>query len=124
MTCIDISKKWMGTIQKRMNKYPNVDFKLGTIFDLDIPDNSYDAVVIHYVLHDIGPNLREEIVKALSKKLKNNGKVYIREPLADNHGMPAAEIRELMIKAGLTEIDFKINKVRLVGESTEAVFQK
>ena len=124
LTCVDISQKWMGIIQKKMNNYSNVEFKLGTIFDLDIPDNSYDAVVIHYVLHDIDSNLREEIVKALSRKLKKGGKVYIREPLADNHGMLAAEIRELMIEAGLNEIDFKINNTRLVGKSTEAVFEK
>ena len=124
LTCVDISQKWMGTIKKRMDKYPNVEFKLGAIFDLDIPDDFYDAVVIHYVLHDIDPDLREEIIKALSKKLKNGGKVYIREPLADNHGMPSAEIRKLMINAGLNEISFKINNVRLVGKSTEAVFEK
>ena len=124
LTCVDISQKWMDTIQKRMDNYSNVEFKLGTIFDLDIPDNSYDAVVIHYVLHDIDQDLREEIVKALSKKLKNGGKVYIREPLADNHGMPSAEIRKLMINEGLNEISFKINNVRFVGESTEAVFEK
>ena len=116
--------KMEGIIQKKMNNYSNVEFKLGTIFDLDIPDNSYDAVVIHYVLHDIDSNLREEIVRALSRKLKKGGKVYIREPLADNHGMPAAEIREIMIEAGLNETNFKINNTRLVGESTEAVFEK
>jgi Methylase involved in ubiquinone/menaquinone biosynthesis len=124
LTCVDISQKWMNTIQKRMDKYPNVEFKLGTIFDMDIPDNSYDAVVIHYVLHDIEHDLRKEIVNVLSKKLKDGGKLYIREPLADNHGMPSAEIRGLMIKTGLNEIDFKINNARLVGESTEAVFEK
>lgn len=124
LTCVDISQRWMNTIQKRMSKYPNVEFRLGAIYDLDIPDNSYDAVVIHYVLHDIEPDLREKIVKALSMKLKDGGKVYIREPLADNHGMPAAEIKKLMINVGLQQVDFKINKVRLVGESTEAIFEK
>ena len=124
LTCVDISKKWMDTLQKRMKKYPNVDFKLGTIFKLDIPDNYYDVVVIHYVLHDIESNLRGDIIKALSKKLKSGGKVYIREPLADNHGMPSAEIRELMVSAGLNEIGLYINNVRLVGKSTEAIFQK
>ena len=124
LTCVDISQKWMNTIQERMDKYPNVEFKLGTIFDMDIPDNSYDAVVIHYVLHDIGLDLRKKIVNALSKKLKNGGKIYIREPLADNHGMPAAEVRKLMIDSGLNEVDLKMKKVRFVGESTEAIFQK
>ncbi len=124
LTCVDISQKWMGTIQKRMDNYPNVEFKLGTIFDLDIPDNSYDAVVIHYVLHDIDSNLREEIVRALSRKLKKGGKVYIREPIADNHGMPTAEISKLMQKVGLNEIYLKINKIRIIGWVTEAMYEK
>ncbi len=124
LTCVDISRRWMDEIQKRMSKYPNVDFKLGKIDDLDIPDDSYDAVVIHYVLHDIEPDSREEIVKSLSMKLKNGGKVYVREPIADNHGMPTAEVRKLMQEGGLKEIGVKINKIRLIGWVTEAIFEK
>lgn len=80
LTCVDISKKWMETIQKRMKKYLNVYFKLGAIFDRDIPDNYYDAVVIPYVLHDIKPGLMGDIVKIMGRKLKEGGNIYIREP--------------------------------------------
>ncbi len=107
-----------------MNKYPNVDFKLGTIYDLDILDNYYDEVVIPYVLHDIGQDLREKIVKSLVVKLKKGRKVYIREPLADNHGMPSDEVRNLMINEGLNEINLKIDNIKFVGKSTGAVFEK
>ena len=124
LTCVDISRKWMSTIKRRMNKYSNVDFKLGKIDEVDIPDNSYDAVIIHYVLHDIDDNLREDILRNLTGKLKNGGKIYIREPIADNHGMPTGKIKELMQKVGLKEINLKLNKIMLIGWITEAIFEK
>ncbi len=124
LTCVDISQKWIATIQNKMNEYPNVDFKLGKVDNLDIPDNFYDAVIIHYVLHDIGPDLRGDILRALIQKLKDGGKIYIREPIADNHGMPTAEIRKLMQNEGMNEINVKINRIRLIGNITEAVFVK
>lgn len=121
LTCCDISQRWMATIKKRIEKYPNVDFKLGKIDKVDIPDGSYDAVVIHYVMHDIEPDLREDILQNLAKKLKINGKIYIREPIGD-HGMPALEIRSLMQGIGLKEVNFKINKMMLMGHITEATY--
>jgi ubiquinone/menaquinone biosynthesis C-methylase UbiE len=124
LTCVDISQKWMSTIKKRMHNYSNVDFKLGKIDNLDILDNFYDAIVIHYVLHDIRHDLREDILKALTTKLKSGGKIYIREPIADNHGMPTGEIMELMQKVGLNEINLKINNIRFIGQITEAIFEK
>jgi ubiquinone/menaquinone biosynthesis C-methylase UbiE len=124
LTCVDISRKWMNIIKKMMNKYPNVNFKFGKIDNVDIPDESYDAIVIHYVLHDIESDLRGDILKVLIQKLKDGGKIYIREPIADNHGMPTSEIKKLMQKAGLKEINLKINKIRFMGQITEAIFQK
>lgn len=124
LTCVDISRKWMDTIKKRMKKYPNVDYKFGKIDNVDIEANSYDAVIIHYVFHDIEPDLREEILKILVQKLKNGGKIYIREPIAENHGMPTHEIQRLMYNVGLREISLKINNMKLLGPITEAEFQK
>ena len=79
-----------------MDKYPNVDFKLGKIDEVDIPDGSYDAVVIHYVLHDIEPELREDILQNLAQKLKINGKIYIREPIGDHGAHPLSRILVLI----------------------------
>lgn len=123
LTCVDISQKWMDTIKKRMNKYPNVDFKFGKIEDVNIEESSYDSIIIHYVLHDIKSDLREDILKVLIKKLKLGGKIYIREPIAENHGMPTDEIKRLMQKLGCKEIDIKINNVRSIGQITEAIFE-
>ena len=53
MTCVDVSKVWMETIQKRLKKYPNVDYKLGDLAACDITDSAYDFVVVHFVLHHV-----------------------------------------------------------------------
>ena len=44
LTCIDVSNVWIETIQKRLKKYPNVDYKPSDIAALDIADNAYDIV--------------------------------------------------------------------------------
>ncbi|MGF7119302.1 class I SAM-dependent methyltransferase [Methanobacterium oryzae] len=124
LTCVDLSKNWMGALKKRMKKYPNVDYKLGQIKDVDIGDNSQDIVVIHYVLHDVEVNLREKTLRILVKKLKDNGRVFIREPMAENHGISTAEIRQLMHNVGLKEINLRNPNIVLIRQMTEAMFQK
>ena len=115
LTCVDMSRVWMKIIKKRMRKYHNVEFKLGDITEIDIEDGSYDVVVVHLVLHDIEENMRQKIVDTLSRALKKTGELYIKEPMWKRHGMPAEEIRQLMIQSGLKEIDFVISKSRAMG---------
>lgn len=95
----------MATIKKSINNYSN--FKLGKIDKLDIPEGSYDAVVIHYVMHDIKPESRSIYYKFCSK-VENQWNIYIQERIGD-HGM-AAEIRNLMQDIGLKELYLKIKQ--------------
>jgi|GEM_PF-6546400 len=44
LTCVDVSKVWTETIQKRLKKYANVDYKLGEISAFDITDGAYDIM--------------------------------------------------------------------------------
>ncbi len=83
------------------HKYPN--FILSQLIDdVDIPDNSHDDVIIHYVLHEIGPDSRDNILKILKGKLKKWWKnAYLREPIGDNHGISTIEIKKLIQKKGL-----------------------
>ena len=104
LTCVDISQVWMRFAQRAVGRYPNVDFLRGDLAGLPIEDGSRDGVFIHFVLHDLPQGERAEKVKLLARKLKKGGKVYLREPTGENHGMPAAEIRALMAGAGLAEI--------------------
>jgi len=103
LTCVDISTVWMRFARRAVGRCPNVDFLRGDLAGLPIEAGSRDGVFVHFVLHDIPRGEREEKVKLLARKLKKGGKVYVREPTGEGHGMPAAEVRGLMAGAGLTE---------------------
>ena len=124
LTCVDISDALMKVTRKRLATYTNVDFKLGDISELDIPDDHYDLVVIHFVLHDIPKGQRQEKVEALSKKLKRTGRIFINEPVdKDNKSLPE-EIRHIMASAGLREISFESDRSTLLGRACQGVFEK
>jgi len=103
LTCVDISEYWIKKAQKRMRDFSNVEFRLGDITQMDLPDNAYDTVVIHFVLHDIDPAKRIDVMNALTKLLRPEGTMVIREPVKPGHGIPLAEIRTLMRDCGLRE---------------------
>lgn len=115
LTCLDISEPWMKIAMKRLKRYSNVRFIADDIRNADLPDNTFDVISIHIMLHDIPKEERPEIVKTLATCLRMGGKLYIREPINPNHGMPADEIRLLMTQNGLNETGFAISKVILAG---------
>jgi ubiquinone/menaquinone biosynthesis C-methylase UbiE len=103
LTCVDISEYWIKKSQRRLHSFKNIEFLVGDITRLEMPDNSYDAVVIHFALHEVDPTVRIDVVNALAKTLHAEGTVFIREPAHPTHGIPLAEIQALMRDAGLRE---------------------
>ncbi len=124
VTCLDISEKWLDSARKRLKSRRNADFLLGDITAMDIPDGSYDIVVIHFVLHDIPGELRSGILQKIARILKNGGKLYIREPVRESHGMPAIEIKRLMSGASLKEVKGEFQKKFYTGPMFSAVYTK
>ena len=120
----EISEKWNEVARKKLKRYPNTDFYCGMIYELDMKENYYDKVVIHVVLHDVAQEKREAVVKAMVKRLKKKGKIILREPIKADHGMPENEIRELMKKAGMTEVQSQLTDRRLIGTVFDGVFEK
>ena len=116
LTCIDVSRYWMARARKRLNTYSNVECRLGDIRKLDIPDSFFDVISTFYVIHDIHPAERQDIVKALSRKLKAGGLFFIKEPVKMLHGMPAEAIRTLLSDASFNEIEHKETKSEYVGK--------
>ena len=116
LTCIDVSRYWIARARKRLDKYSNVECKSGDIRKLDIPDSSFDVISTSYVIHDITPAERQDIVKVLSQKLKAGGLFFIKEPVKKSHGMPPEEIRALLSDVGLNEIEHKETKSEYMGK--------
>jgi ubiquinone/menaquinone biosynthesis C-methylase UbiE len=115
LTCVDISNYWIKRAQKRLGKYPDVSCLAGDIRKLDLTDKSFDVITIFHVIHDIAPEDRQDTVNTLARLLSKNGKVFIREPIKQSHGMPVSEIRELFSNAGLREAEFTENKAEYWG---------
>jgi len=124
LTCVDISQFWLGVVKKKLKDYSNVDFKAGWISDLDLEDSFFDAIVVHFTLHDIEKDSRQEVAKTLARKLKETGKLFIREPTKKKHGMQPEEIRELMAEAGLKETWYNLSKTILSGPTYAGIYLK
>lgn len=116
LTCIDTSRYWIAKARKRLEKYPNVECKLGDIRESDIPDSSFDLISTIHVIHDIAPAERAGIVNTLSHKLRAGGLFFIRERIGKSHGMPVEEIRALLLEADLNEIKHKVTKPEYIGK--------
>ncbi len=104
VTLLDISAAWQAVARKRLRKFGNVDFVNSDIFSSGLPDESFDIIVVSYVIHDIDPSKRQAVVQELARKLKRGGSIWLREPTRKLHGMPTKEIKDLMNTANLQEL--------------------
>ncbi len=122
LTCVDISQRWMDCAKKMLSKYENVDFYLGHIAKLDIKDNSYDIVGIHFVIHDIPAESWPEVTSSLASKLKTGGLLYMREPVSDIQ--QAENMMSLFERAGMQRVYVKDVKVPLSSRTIEMCMKK
>jgi len=124
VTCLDPSRTWMRIARRRLRRYPNVEFRPGTVEGLAGETAAFDAIVIHFMLHDIDRLRRASTVRALARSLKDPGRLFVREPTKAGHGMPADEVRRLMLGAGLREVASVESRLLLVGPYYAGVFEK
>jgi len=115
LTCVDTSNFWVDKARKRLSGYSNVECLAGDIRELDIPDSTFDVISVIHVIHDIPPVERRDTVKALSRKLKAGGAIFVREPTKKSHGMPVEEILALFSEARLQETERKETKSEYTG---------
>lgn len=124
LVCVDVSKRWQKIARRKLKKYRNTNFELGNMWELDIKKEYYDIVLIHFVLHDVESSNRIKVINCLKSKLKENGKIIIREPIKMSHGIRAKELREIMLSCGLKENKFKTGKQKIVGEVVDGIYEK
>jgi len=124
LTCLDLSKIWIERVKKHLKRFSNVEYHAGDIRKWDEKNDYFDAVTIHYMLHDIDKSERQEVLKALAKKIKTGAKLFIREPTKEGHGMQPEEIQELMSKSGLKETESNTSQILFMGAVYTGVFIK
>lgn len=123
LTCLDINDYWLGKVEKRIGGRGNVHFLHQDVTKEPLSAGSFDLVFIHFVLHDIERSLRKPVVDALVRGLRPGGRVFVREPTKESHGMPIEEIRALMGGAGLRETYAGTDKKLFVGPFFEALYE-
>jgi len=115
LTCVDVSNYWIDKAKYRLKRYTNVECLEGDIRELDIPERSFDIISIFHVIHDIAPEERQGISDRLATLLNRNGKLFIREPIKESHGMPVSEILTLLTNSGFKEIQSDVGKSEYKG---------
>ena len=60
---------------------PNIEFKLNGAEDIDLEDNSVDAIFMFKSFHHIPYDLMKKALKEIKRVLKPNALAYISEPL-------------------------------------------
>lgn len=112
---VDTSIYWINVAARRLRKYPNAEVKAGDIRLMNLPEHSLDIIVIFHVIHDIVPEERQSILLKLSRLLKKDGRLFLKEPIRSPHGIPVHEIRSLLASVGTKEVTHTENKAEYRG---------
>jgi ubiquinone/menaquinone biosynthesis C-methylase UbiE len=124
VTVVDLSEGWVKAGRKRLRKIRNIEFIVGSHEALLEMKERFDAITIHFMLHEIDEDQRHSAAAALAGALKPGGVLYIREPIGRHHGMPPAEIRALLQGAGLTEAAATEGKSLIAGRHFVGEYRK
>lgn len=124
LTCVDISRRYLSTATQNLRKYSNTTIVNGNLSQLSGNSASYDAINIHYVLHDVPKANRIKMINEMYSLLRPGGKVYLREPLKDSHGIPSEEVAKLFFDAGFYQMYQNESKIRIIGNVVTACYAK
>jgi len=121
LDCLDISEVWQSVIRTNLKRFTNVNYHLGQITDVDLPDKSYDMVVAHFVFHEIPNTACSAVMNSIAKKLKPSGRLVIREP--HGHNLEIADLKTWAQVAGLKEISIQSRNIMVI-KLMECIFYK
>ena len=124
LTGIDVDEWWASRARRNLRRYYNVDILTGDVRDLPLEDGSFDLAVVHLVIHDIAREERRPIIEALAGKLRQGGRLFIKEPTKEPHGMPEAELWGFLLDAGLHPKARMASMSIFMGPIVEGQFRK
>lgn len=121
---MDVSKVWIERVKRRFGDRANIEFVHCDVRSATLPHGAYDAVLVHWMFHDIDAPDRPAVPRAIADALRPGGRLYIREPTKPTHGISGHEVRRLASAAGFTEVRADEGATAIVGSWFEAVFEK
>ena len=120
LDCVDISQRWMETIQRTLKHCENVNFYIGRLGELGLEEKSYDIIVSHFVLHEIHRDDLPDLLHVFSRLLNKRGRVIFREPLREMIG--SEDFKDLAKSSGLRVTSIKESRL-LSGHVIEGVLK-
>ncbi|TDB36935.1 MAG: class I SAM-dependent methyltransferase [Actinobacteria bacterium] len=115
LTCLDVDARWLAVARRRLASHDNVGFVCADIAQWQQP-GAFDAVVVHFVLHDIPAENRRAALEGIIRSLAPGGRLLLREPTG--HGMSGAELDALLGGAGFAPVDARqLERVPLMGDT-------
>ncbi len=121
---MDVSSYWINIAKNRL-KSTNVSFLEGSVENFYLPNKKLDIAIMHYVLHDIPEGKRRLTLNTIRNLLKEDGRIYIREPTRSSHGISSDEIKMILESCGFCSTNSKEGySFPLRGRVYEGVFEK
>jgi ubiquinone/menaquinone biosynthesis C-methylase UbiE len=121
---VDPSTYWVEYARERLRRLRNVALHVGDVLTADIAPGTFDAALFHYVLHDIAAADRPSTLARIEELLKPDGRLFVREPMKEKHGMKPDEIRTLAVSVGLREEQAREKRAFLLGTHFQGIFRK
>jgi ubiquinone/menaquinone biosynthesis C-methylase UbiE len=123
LTCMDISWRWQQVARQTLSGASNVDFIQGDVTQMDLPAASFDAVFIHFVLHDIPAEQHPAVLSALTRLVRPGGALYLREPVGRG-ALSENQVHRMIEAAGWKETYHYHNRHWFTGPVYEGNFIK
>lgn len=121
---VDPSEYWVNYAARRLANHRNVALHAGDVLTANLHTDAFDAALFHFVLHDIRAAERPSTLSRIYDVLKDKGTLFVREPIKESHGMPAAAAQSMIASAGFIEMRSEVRKAFLFGACFEGVFRK
>jgi ubiquinone/menaquinone biosynthesis C-methylase UbiE len=118
---VDISTRWIATARRQLRGCPNVELHLGSIGALDLPDRSFDAALVSFVVHDIPPDQQLGVLKDVTAKVRMGGRLFVREPL---RFIEVERLRYMLSQLGWQEQQCATEEVFTQGRVYEGVWEQ
>jgi SAM-dependent methyltransferase len=111
----EVSERWLCRAAGRLQRFPGAACAHLTGLQGRILGGDYDAIVVHFVLHDFLAQLRPLVLQQLLQNLRGQGTLYLREPLGERHGMQLFELINLLEATKNLDYDYQVRRQALVG---------
>jgi ubiquinone/menaquinone biosynthesis C-methylase UbiE len=122
LTEVDITRAWVERLRRRYGNGAWIDYVCADVRQSPLEPGSSDIVLVHWMLHDVDASDRETVMAALARLLRSGGRLFLREPVKESHGMSVSGIRRLTSAVGLQEVACERGKNLFAGPYFAGVY--